>query len=83
MASMDWLVAEVGLLHFGSAAAVYDLPTEDQVETLAIAIARSEAPEMGSGALTYIGAVQIWNAAHQKKGHDSTVSDMDSFLDGA
>lgn len=62
LAAVDLMAAQLGLSHLGGALALYDLPHEEQVEALAVAMVRNQAPDLADGGMSFAGASQLWVA---------------------
>lgn len=81
-ASVDLVAAEVGLLHYGGATRLYDLPDEEQIEALAIGLVRLAAPRLSIAPVTAAALVEIHNEIHGR-GSKSGGLDLGSVLDAA
>ena len=79
-AHIDMVASEIGLHHFGGTQAFYDQPMPEQSEALAVAMARSEAPELGQGPVTYQSLVKLWNDSRPKK-RKSTSTSVEELLE--
>ena len=75
-ARLDWMAAELGLLHFGGALAFYDQTRPERVEALASAIVRNDLAAVSIAPTSYPDMVRLWNDTRpQKAGKDDGAAD--------
>ena len=79
-AQFDMVAAEVGLLHLGGAMRLYDLPTEEASEAMAVALVQADAPGLSLGPASYRALVSVWNDAHRSGEPDKAEEAGDAWM---